>query len=333
MTRPQRARQGDESAFADIVAKHRRELFALCYRILGSAADAEDALQEALLAAWRGLPRFEQRSSVRTWLYTITTRCALRTAEQRGPRIMSWDLGPSRSPDDDLGAPVEDHVFVEPWLGGPADAYERREAVELAMVAAFQHLPAKQRAVLVLRDVLAFSAAETAALLGTSVASVTSALQRARTTLADHRESGRLPSAVSDLDASTPDDHRLVDAFVAAWERADVPALVDLLTDDAVFTMPPLPAWYAGRTDIAGFLSSRVFATEWRLQRMHANGRPALACYQGPEFRLGAVNVLHVRDGSVCWIAGFVDPAVVAGSGLPHTLPNHSSDRSLGVDR
>jgi ketosteroid isomerase-like protein len=171
----------------------------------------------------------------------------------------------------------------------------------------------------ILREVLAYSAAETAAALDTTVASVNSALQRARKTLAE-RAPGR--SQEAERAALGPARQReLIDAFVAAWERADVPAIVELLTEDVRFTMPPLPAWFDGRDDVAGFLTERVFATPWRLVPITANAQPAFGCYQGAggAFRLGAVNVLSLRDGRIAWIAGFVDPAVTRWFGLPDT--------------
>ena len=323
------ARAGDDGAFAAVVEPHRRELLAHAYRMLGSAVDAEDAVQEALLAAWRGLPAFEGRSSLRTWLYRITTNACLRLTSRRPPRLLSPEFGPARSDVHDLGEPVPGPVWIEPFPGSaePADDLDPaallvlRESVELAFVAALQHLPASQRAVLLLRDVLAFSAAETAEALGTSVASANSALQRARATLAERRPDR---SQQTELAALGDQQRRaLVDAFVTAWERADVPALVDLLAEDARFTMPPLPAWFAGRQDVARFLTERVFATPWRLVPVQANGQLALACYQhdGTAYRLGAVDVLHVRDGAVSWIAGFVDPAALLPFELPAELP------------
>jgi RNA polymerase sigma-70 factor (TIGR02960 family) len=183
----ERARGGDEHAFAALVERHRRELAVHCYRMLGSMDDADDALQETLVAAWRALSGFEGRSSLRTWLYTIATNVSLRMAERRR-RLLSWDRGAARDPMGDLGLPVADDGWLEPWIeddADPAELYSRRETIELAYVAALQHLPANQRAVLILRDVLGFSAAETADVLDTSEGSVTSALQRARITVTE----------------------------------------------------------------------------------------------------------------------------------------------------
>ncbi|MGH2765103.1 MAG: RNA polymerase subunit sigma-70, partial [Actinomycetota bacterium] len=280
------ARRGDESAFELLVGRHRGELHAHCYRMLGSVQDAEDAVQESLLGAWRGLGSFEGRSSLRTSLYSVATHVCLRLSSRRPRRMLSSDHGPARSDTRDLGEPVTGPVWLEPWPGDlpvegeadPASAYLRRESIELAFVAALQHLPGSQRAVLILREVLGFTAAEVAAILGTTPASVNSAMQRARAAVAK-----RVPERTqqAELAALGPGGHRaLVDAFVTAWERAVVPALLDLLAEDARFTMPPLPAWFEGREDVGRFLAQRVFATPWRLVPIAANGQPAFACYQ-----------------------------------------------------
>jgi len=310
------AQAGDHDAFAGLVAPHRHELKVHCYRMLGSADDADDALQETLLAAWKGLSGFEERSSLRAWLYRIATNCCLRMAEQRTRRMLSWDHGPPRSPDDDLGEP-EPGPWLEP-LPGPDTAYERKESVALAYIAALQHLPPNQRAVLILREVLDFSAAEVADQLDTSVPSVNSALQRARATVAD-----RVPALQPATAAATlEEDQRAVEAFMEAFERRDVDGLVRLLAEDVRFTMPPLPAWFDGREDVAGFFARRVFATPWRAQQVEVNGQPALACYQQVEgvFRLSALNVLTLSGGRVTWIASFLDPASLARLDLPSTM-------------
>jgi RNA polymerase sigma-70 factor (TIGR02960 family) len=326
------ARRGDPAAFERLVDSYRRELYAHCYRMLGSVQDAEDALQESLLGAWRDIAGFEGRSSLRAWLYRVTTNACLRLIARRPQRMRSMDHGPAWRDTDDLGDPVEGPVWLEPWPdepasgepGGtdPASSYLRRESVELAFIAALQHLPGTQRAVLILREVLEFSAAEVARILDTTPASVNSALQHARKTVDE-----RVPPATqrAELDALGPDGRReLVDAFVAAWERADVPALLELLAEDARFTMPPLPAWFLGREDIARFFNERMFATPWRLAPVRANGQLAFACYQGEaggdRFRLGAINVLSLRDGRIVEIAGFLDPSLHRHFGLPEEV-------------
>ena len=304
--------------FDEAVADHRRELLAHCYRMLGSPHDAEDALQEALVGAWKGWAGFEGRSSVRTWLFRIATNACLKQAQRRPARVLSTDLGPGFTQTADLGRPDTEHLFLEPWADevddafDPEAAYARREGVELAYVAALQHLPATQRAVLLLREVLQFSAAEVAALLETSVAGVNSALQRARAAMAE-RTHGR--SQQAELAALGDDGvRRLAEEFVTAWEDADVDRLAALLAEDARFTMPPLPAWFDGREMVARFLAERLFETPWRLELRTINGQPGFLCHQllDGTWRPGAVNVLSLRDGRVGHIAGFVDPAVVA---------------------
>ena len=310
----------EEAAFERIVAGHRRELYGHCYRMLGSVQDAEDALQEALLAAWRGIAGFQGRSSLRTWLYRVTTNVCLRMAARRPRRLLSPEYGPARRDTADLGEPVEGPVWIEPWVD--EDPYLSRETVELAFVAALQHLPGTQRAVLIIRDVLEFSAAETAEMLDTTTASVNSALQRARKTVAE-----RTPATTQQVELAALGEggrRELVDAFVAAWERADVPALVALLADDARFTMPPLPAWFDGREDVGRFLAERMFAFAWRLVPLAANGQIAFACYArepgADVFRLGAINVLAVRRGRVAEISGFLDPGLHRRLGLAAEL-------------
>ncbi|RKS73283.1 RNA polymerase sigma-70 factor (ECF subfamily) [Actinomadura pelletieri DSM 43383] len=318
-----KARDGDPAAFDALAARHKGELKAHCYRMLGSVQDAEDALQESLLAAWRGLPGFQGRSSLRTWLYRVTTNACLRFASRRPKRILSPDHGPPRDDVHDLGEPVPDPVFLEPWPDDPdpAAAFARRENVELAFVAALQHLPAAQRAVLILREVLEFSAAETASFLDLTPTAVNSALQRARKAVQERMAPTTQQAELSALGA---DGRReLIDAFVTAWERADVDALVSLLADDVRFTMPPLPAWFDGRDDVTRFLAERVFETPWRLVPVAANGQPAFACYQAApdgRFRIGAINVLSVRDGRITELSTFLDPNLHPLFGLAEEL-------------
>lgn len=312
------AQAGDEQAFAELVAGHRRELAAHCYRILASLDDADEAVQETLLAAWRGLPGFEGRSSLRTWLYRIATTVSLRMAQRRPPRVLSWDHAPAREPLDHLGTPMTEPVFIDPWLGAaddPAETYGHREAIELAYVAALQHLPPNQRAVLVLRDVLSFSAAEAAELLETSVASANSALQRARATLAIEA----LGSS-QQVERVSAEQRDVVEAFVSAFERADVDSLIELLTEDVRFTMPPLPAWFDGRDNVARFYAERIFATAWRQVRIaDVNGQPALLGYQNQDgvLRPGALQVLSFRGGRISWVASFLDPQLIQRLGAP----------------
>jgi RNA polymerase sigma-70 factor (ECF subfamily) len=316
------AKAGDPQAFERLALRYRRELLAHCYRMLGSLQDAEDALQEAFLGAWRGLSGFDGRSSVRSWLYRVCTNACLRVIARRPRRVLSQEYGPARRETADLGQPVTEPVWLEPWpdelpiadpQADPTASYSHRESVELAFIAALQHLPGSRRAVLIMREVLGFSAHEVAELLDTTPVSVNSALQRARRTVED-----RVPptSQQAELAALGVDGQReLVASFVSAWERGDVTALVGLLAEDASFTMPPLPAWFDGRDDVARFLAEQVFATPWRLVPTRANGQLAFGCYQGD--RLGAVNVVTLRGGRIAQLTGFLDPQVHRWFSLP----------------
>jgi RNA polymerase sigma-70 factor (TIGR02960 family) len=320
----ERARAGDDAAFEELVAPYRPQLHAHCYRLLASAHDADDALQDALIGAWRGIGGFEGRSSLRGWLYRIATNAALRVGAKRPKRQLSLDVGPACTDPYALGDPLDGPVWVEPYPAervdalsvDPASTYDEKEAVELAFVAALQHLPASQRAVLLLREVLAFSAAETAETLHLSVAAVNSQLQRARATLA-RRLPDRTQQAVrAELGAEV--ERRLVADLVAAWEARDVDAFVALLVDDARLSMPPLPAWFDGVESVRDFLV-RMFETPWRLDVTSANGQPALVCWQGrPDgtaYHLGGLTVLTLHAGRIaaltCFLAPLVEKSVV----------------------
>jgi RNA polymerase sigma-70 factor (TIGR02960 family) len=325
------ARRGDEAAFEALVTAYQSRLHAYCYRMLGSVHDADDALQETLLAAWRGLAGFEGRSSLRSWLYRIATHVCLRLAAGRRRRVLSPAHGPARTDVHDLGDPVTEPIWLEPYPesgpGLPASQdtdpearYAERETVELAFVAALQYLPPAQRAVLILREVLQFSAAEVAQVLDRSVASVNSSLQRARQAVSARQTTDRGPAAQhAELAAlGAPGQRELVEAFVNAWERADIAAMVGLLAEDARFGMPPLPAWFCGRADVGRFFAERMWATSWRLVPVSANGQLAFACYQGGPgpFRLSAINVVTLRGGRIAELTGFLDPAIHRRFGL-----------------
>jgi RNA polymerase sigma-70 factor (TIGR02960 family) len=296
------------------VAPLMAELRAYCYRMLGSLQDAEDALQEALLGAWRGLAGFEGRSTLRSWLYRIATHACVRVISRRPRRMLALEYAPA-SDTTEVGAFVSEPIWLEPYPDDPAANYEQRESVELAFVAALQHLPATQRAVLILREVLGFDAASVAAMLETTVPATNSALQRARKALEQSRSVRSQQATLSDLGEDA--QRALVASYVDAWARADVAALVALLADDVRFSMPPIPAWFAGRDMVARFFGERVFATPWRLVPTRASGQLAFACYQGPAFRLGALNVIALRDHSIIEMTGFLDPAVHARFSLP----------------
>ena len=314
-----------QDEFDAAVVRYRPELRAYCYRMLGSLHDAEDALQEALLGAWRGLAGFEGRASLRSWLYRIATNACLRVVAARPRRMLPHEAAPAAS-GVDVEPFVEGPMWLEPYpseaessdaqANDAQAAFERRESLELAFVAALQHLPATQRAVLVLRDVLGFSAAEVAEQLETSVASVNSALQRAKDTV--ERKVPPMSQQATLRQLGVAGERALVDAFVNAWGRGDVDAIVALLARDATFTMPPIPTWFDGPAAIARFLRERVFATPWRLEPMRANGgQLAFACYQGPAFGVGALQVVSLEGASIKQITGFLDPAVHARFSLP----------------
>jgi RNA polymerase sigma-70 factor (ECF subfamily) len=327
------AQRGDEVAFERLVEAYRGPLHAHCYRILGSLHDAEDAVQDALLGAWRGLGGFEGRSSLRSWLYRIATNASLKVAGRRDRRMLSTEYGPARTDVDDLGGVMSGPIWLEPYPGqpeaegsDPEARYSRRESIELAFVAALQDLSPLARAVLILRDVLAYSAAEVAADLDTTVPAVNSALQRARATV-DRRVGGRSQAATL---AGLGEDGRreLVAAFIAAWERADVDGLVAMLAEDARFSMPPLAAWFDGRQDVRRFVA-RMLATPWRLLPLEVNGQLGFACYRsdppGAPFRLAAVNVVTLRDDRIVDLTGFLDPEVHRWFPLPEELGDESA--------
>lgn len=296
-----------QPSFDTLVAEHRAELYRYCYRMLGSLHDAEDALQEALLGAWKGLSGFEGRSSLRSWLYRVATHACLRVIAARPKRILPPEHA-GAAMDVDVEPALEGPLWLEPYPD-PVDAsYELRESVELAFVAALQHLPATQRAALVLCEVIGFSATEAAELLETSLPSLTSALQRAREAVQRRVPAVTQQAALRNLGDAA--QQQLVSSFVDAWARQDVAALVQLLTHDVRFSMPPIPTWFDGRDDVARFFAQRVFRTPWRLVPMRASGQLAFAAYQGPEFRLGAMPVLTLRDGSIAGITGFLAPEV-----------------------
>jgi RNA polymerase sigma-70 factor (ECF subfamily) len=322
--------RGDDDAFTRLVDPLRRELHAHCYRMLASTHDADDALQDALLRAWRGLARFEGRSSLRSWLYTVATRTCLDTIETRGKRALPVDLGPSSDRAVVGDAPRADVAWLGPYpdaglTDGPAARYEQREAVELAFVAALQHLPGNQRAVLLLFEVLGFSAAEIATTMHTSTASVNSALQRARKIVAD-----KVPSRTQQQTLREIDDARLreiVARFSAALERGDADALVALLTEDVTWSMPPLAHWYHGFEAVTDF-AVRVPLTgcgSWRHLPTSANGQPAVGCYlwndDAGAHLAWSINVLTLRGEQIAEITSFIGRDHFAPFGLPDSLP------------
>jgi RNA polymerase sigma-70 factor (ECF subfamily) len=313
------AAAGSEADFERLVDSFRAELFAHCYRMLACLHDAEDALQETLLRAWRGLDRFEGRSSLKNWLYTIATNTCLTALEKRPKRVLPVDYGPPADPLDGPGVPLVESVWIEPFPDGqitledgpasPEARYERRESVELAFIAALQLLPPNQRAVLILREVLGYSAKEVAGMLETSVASVNSALQRARKTTDE-----RLPDQSQLQTARALGEggvREVVDAYVDAWDRLDIDGVVAMLTADACFSMPPLGSWYRG-ADLPGFFEVGPLSGEWDWHHrlVQANGQPALAFYSYYEPTAAyvpfALNVLTLEDSRISDVTCFV---------------------------
>jgi RNA polymerase sigma-70 factor, ECF subfamily len=308
--------------FIEQAAPFRGELIAHCYRMLGSVHDAEDLVQETYVRGWRGYSAFEERAALRTWLYRIATTACLRALENRARRVLPAGLGAgSDDPDTDLDARGGSHHWLEPLPDAltPETAITARQSVRLAVATALQELPARQRAVLILRDVVQFSAAEVAELLETTPAAVNSALQRARAHLAD--------VAPSEEDVTEPDDaHRreLLDRYCAAFENADLAALTALLQDDVRLEMPPLPVWFTGRDAVSRFLARRAFAEpgDMVLVPTAANGQPAVAEYRRAPDNVLRAHSIHVLTPGTTGIAGmvvFLDPELFSVFDLPAT--------------
>jgi RNA polymerase sigma-70 factor (ECF subfamily) len=321
--------------FGRRIDPHRRELLAHCYRMLGSVHDAEDLVQETMLRAWRSRDSYdERRASVRTWLYRIATNACLTALQGRSRRPLPSGLGgPSDDPTEPLH-PSREVTWLQPFpdrlLGAhndPAAVVGARGSMRLALIAALQFLPARQRAVVILRDVLDYSAAETAVILDTTTTAVNSSLQRARARL------GAVSPLEDDLDEPADATRReLLDRYVRAFENADIDALTRLLTDDVVMEMPPMPNWYVGRENYGRFIA-RVYAirgTDWRMVSSTANGQPARIAYvRGDEgvYRLHTLQVFTVAAGRISRCTVFQDPPVFEIFDLPAVLPD-SADPS-----
>jgi RNA polymerase sigma-70 factor (ECF subfamily) len=325
-----RARAGDGDAFGQLTEPHRRELQVHCYRILGSVQDAEDVLQDTLLAAWRGLAGFQERSTLRAWLYRVATnRClnALRTARRRPVTELSI-------PDIDPPEPSQrgEVMWLEPYPDallqgitdtppGPEARYELTEAISLAFVTTLQLLPPRQRAVLILRDVLGYPAAEVAGMLDTTVNSVTSALKRARAAVRRFQ-----PNREPAVTADSPAERELVSRLVRAYQIGDVAALTALLTDDVVVSMPPVPLEYRGRELAAQFLASVAFrqGRTYDLVPTRANGQPAFGAYvrdpAGGIRHAAGLRVMTLAGDRICGLTRF-DNSVLPRFGLPRSLP------------
>jgi RNA polymerase sigma-70 factor, ECF subfamily len=334
------ARSGDEHHFAKLTDPFRRELQVHCYRILGSLNEAEDMVQETMLRAWKRLNTYEGRASFRAWLYKIATNvCLDLLASNRRRRLLLPQSMPASNPTEEIAPPSTELAWLEPfpdeWLEdtsaiNPEAHYTDTESISLAFLTALQALPPRQRAVLILRDVLDFSANETSEILETTVPSVNSALHRARRTLSDHYHGRELPVS------SSVDDERtqwLLDQFVRAWESADVDGLVALLREDAILAMPPSPSWYQGRTAIGRFAAATVFgdggmfgglaAGRWRLMSARSNASPAFVIYQNTdsdEYQAFGIHVVEIKAGKIFQIISFIDPSLPARFGFPAIL-------------
>src|SRR5487761_1100655 len=316
--------------FARLTDPFRPELLAYCYRMLGSVHDAEDQVQETMIRAWRFYGEFEGRASLRTWLYRIATNACLRALENSSRRPLPSGLG---SPGEYPEAPLAEARPGIPWLqpipdallsaasADPAEIVASRQSMRLALIAALQYLPARQRAVLILRDVLRWRAAEVADLLGTTTAAVNHLLQRAR---------ARLEQAAPDQDQihepADPADRALLDRYATAFQNADITAVMQLLRDDAVFEMPPEPTWFTGRELIGRFLASRVLTEPGRFRMLPtaANGQPALAVYlrgRDGEYRAHSICVLTIAASRIARIISFNDAGLFATFGLPQAVP------------
>ena len=323
------ARAGDHVAFQAVAEPYRRELQLYSYRMLGSLHDAEDRVQDTMLRAWRALPSFEGGHGFRAWLYRIATNACLDALAQQRVRSLPWAQGGPGDPADPLPAatqegwidPLPDSMLAEPERG-PEARYQTRESVALAFVAALQWLPGRQRAVLILRDVLGFSAEEVAAQLQTTVAAANSSLQRARATL--QSRAGDLHQ----LAPPTAETSALLSRYMRAWEDGSLPDLVSLLTEDAVLSMPPIPLWLRGAEDIAAFYAQGPMAGDargrYRALAIGASGQPACAMYVPSEkpgvYAAFSINVLTLRAGRVQALDVFLLPDLFKRFGLPLEL-------------
>lgn len=322
-----------EEAFSALVEPHQRELRAHCYRLLGSVAEAEEAVQEALLRAWRRRETYTGRGTLRAWLYKIATNFCLDVLKQRPRRTLPVAREAASSVENPIPPSVNEPIWLEPFpdeplapeAESPEARYSQRESIALAFITALHLLPPRQRAVLILRDVLDWPASEVAEALGQTVPSVKSALHRARATLAKHRPT---PSAAPPL---TADEQRTqLQQYVVAWETGDVAGLIALLTDETVFSMPPIPSWYVGRSEIGKLVSKTIFAGQargrWRLLATRANGQPAFGLYKLNEgdgaYEAYGVQVVAFNGPHIIDILTCRNPALAAFFQLPQTIPN-----------
>jgi RNA polymerase sigma-70 factor (ECF subfamily) len=335
------ALQGNADEFSELTEPYRRELRVHCYRMLGSLTEAEDMVQETFLRAWKRLATYHGRSTFRTWLYKIATNACIDWLDRvRSRRYLPADISPATDPEMDFVPPTPDVRWLEPypdkWLidqaaANPEAHYSTTENISLAFLTALQSLPPRQRAELILCDVLEWSAQETADLLGLTVSSVSSALHRARIALAKNYR-GRKTKSTS-FQKTYELKRRLLNGYVHAWQAADVDKLMALLKQDAAFSMPPSPAWYLGRAAIRKFMMATVFANEgmfpgkakgrWKLYPVQANRQPAVAIYvrgETDEYRTAGIHVLMIEGSHLSQIIGFMDPTLPVHFGLPEVI-------------
>jgi RNA polymerase sigma-70 factor (ECF subfamily) len=306
----------------DPLEPFRSELHAHCYRMLGSVHDAEDVLQEVSLRAWRGRPDFEGRASLRTWLHRIATNACLNALERKERRVLPVEFGPAAHADTALYESLDGALWLEPLPDDPAQRIADRESVELAFVAAVQHLPPNQRVALLMFDVLGFSAQEIAAAMATTSASVRSALQRARRLVEE-----RLPERSQQATLAALGDagqRKLVAHYTAMLQQHDVEGMLALLTEDATWSMPPMPTWFRGHDAIAAFLAQAPFRIHWRHRPARANGQLAVGCFAWDDaagaFLAYALDVLDLRGDRIASVISFVDGARFPAFGLPPAI-------------
>ncbi len=330
------ALSGSREAFEELSEPHRRELQVHCYRMMGSTLDAEDLVQETLIRAWKKLHTFEARAPFRAWLYRIATNACLDELSKRTGRSLPFEIYPASNPKQPLEPAVMDPIWIEPfpdaWLEAertnPAARYDQRESVTLAFLVALQTLPPRQRAILILRDVLGLPANDVADLLEITASAVSSALYRARNRLVDIYPAHTYASPATD-----PVVQLLLERYVEAWEAADIDGLVSLLREDATFPMPPSPSWYHGRDAIREFVSRYILDGEskgrWRLLPTRANGQPAFAWYRrgpgGTTYSAFAIQVVTLDGDLVADATTFVYPQLFATFGLPAQIEGKGS--------
>jgi RNA polymerase sigma-70 factor, ECF subfamily len=328
------ARAGNQTEFSKLTEPHRRELQVHCYRMLGSLQDAEDVVQETLLRAWQKINTYEGRASFRAWLYKIATNACLDALDRRPRRTMPPSRNPASDPNAPITPPITEPIWLEPipdeLVAGldehPEARYDARESITLAFLAVLQVLPPRQRAVLILCDVLEWHADQVGSMLALTVAAVNSALHRARVTLAKHYRSHDLGSM-----SATPSDENtrgLLERYMRAWENADIDALVAMLKEDATFPMPPSPSWYQGKSAIRDFIATKILAGDargrFRFLPTCANGQPAFGWYQRDEisntFRGFAIQVITFDGDLISDITTFMNPGLLMWFGLPSEL-------------